>query len=293
MKYKMEWIKNNHNQIQLSLNVWFLNPHHDISNVNSVKPSKFNKEIIHNLYSVLVNYSQLDLFKRLSSEIRLLNKIYSQSRFQIRSFPYLRTLKKLRQLIKKMDKLNMCDLCTQISLTKLSMNELLTALSFESLQWRCLAFIELMYMVIDMSDKLIGQLTQEMTTKVFLHFPVLYTSLASSISMICYEMINKTVDLFCYLRTLDHEKIIQLPTTDEENDYQKPLWNDLPWDDSFKVVIKDLPTIKQQVKPPQTYHPKQNNVDFKITSKPNAQLRGRKQTNLQVKPKTSLDSLGF
>lgn len=289
----MEWIKANERHIQLSLNIWFLNPHHDIMNAVPVKPYKYNKDAISNLSSVLFNYSQLDQFKQLSSEIRLLHKIYTQSRYQIRSFPYIRTLKKLKQSIKKMDNLNICDICSAISMTKLSNNEMLTHLSFESLQWRCLAFIETMFMVIDMSEKLIGQLTQEMTTKVFLHFPVLFTSLASSISMICVDMIGKTVELFCHLRTLDHEKIVQLPTSSEEEGYERPLWNDLPWDDSFVVKIKGIPAVAMPAKPSQQYQLKQNKVDFKITSKPNAQLRGRKQVSTQAKQKTSLDSLGF
>lgn len=281
----MNYIDSNEHLIQFSLNRWFQTPGFNDYNTIDTK-SKTKIENLANLSSILIDFSQLDLFKRLNSEFKLFNRIYIQSRFQIRSFPYMRTLRKLRQALKKFFALSISSKCESIGSIKLTNASLISQQSFESLQWLFLASYELLKEIISQSFNLVEQLTQELSTNVFLHFPVVFISLCSSFTEIGENYKNEIYDTFCKLRTIDYKKLIPFP---ESTNFAPPR---LPWDPSFEVKLETLKFSNAKTQFDFTPKPQIAKIDFKITAKPNIQLRG-KSNNVTKKPKSSFDSLGF
>ena len=278
----MEWMKKNTKEIQQKLNIWFQEQGYAEMNVTSLpKKIQFNSNNLKILSSILYNFSKVDAYTRMNSEFRIFDKLYIQSRFQIRSFPYLRTLRKFRQTLKKFFSLQIKDICETVAATKVMSNSLITQNSFESLQWRFLACYQLLIEIVIDSYYLAELLTQEMTTNVFLHFPVVFFSLCSSISKLADEYRMNVLETFRQLRTIDMKKIIPFQISEQPN------FPELPWDPSFEVPIEGVqivqtPTLKPQIA----------KVDLTINAKPNFQLRG-KPGNITKKPKSSLDSLGF
>lgn len=281
----MIYIDSEERQIQFCINQWFRTPGFNDYDVVDNK-SKTKIENLSSLSSILIDFSQIDLYQRLNSEFKLFNRIYIQSRFQIRSFPYMKTLRKLRQTLKKFFALSIKSTCESIGSIKLTNSSLISQQSFESLQWLFLASYELLKEIIDHSFNLVEHMTQELSTNVFLHFPVVFISLCSSFSEISEEYIKKIIDTFCKLRTIDYKKLIPFP---DGTNFAPPR---LPWDPSFEESIESLKLSNSKPQISFTSKPQIAKLDFKITAKPNTQLRG-KNSNVSKKPKSSFDSLGF
>ena len=129
-------------------------------------------------------------------------------------------------------------------------------------------------------------MTQELSTNVFLHFPIVFISLCSSFSELSEEYSKSVIDTFCKLRTIDYKKIIPFP---ESSNFAPPR---LPWDSSFEVNLEGLNFSNTKSQLELTPKPQIAKIDFKITAKPNIQLRG-KTGNTAKKPKSSFASLGF
>lgn len=280
----MEYLDSNERQIQSSLNLWYQTPGFNEYNVVNLQ-AKDKIEGLQKISSILIDFSQTDFYQRLHSEFKLFNRVYIQSRFQVRSFPYMRTLKKLRQVLKKFFILSINTHCESIASIKLMSTSVISKQSFECLQWLFLASYELLKEIIKHSFDLVEHMTQEMTTNVFLHFPVVFVSLCSSFTEIGDEYKKLVFDTFCKLRTIDYKNLISFP---QGTDFAPPR---LPWDSSLEVNLDNLKLSNKKLLNI-TPKPQITKIDFKITAKPNIQLRGR-ASNVAKKPKSSFDSLGF
>ena len=278
----MEWLEREESGIKRALNQWFLNPDRDQYKTLEIKANRMNLDGLPSLSSCLLSFSQLDVYGRLKSEVKLMDRIYVQSRFQIRSFPYLRTLRKLRQTSKKVFKLSLPEICAEIATTKLTRSHLLTKQSFESLQWRCLALIEVLRDVIVDSEHLVELLTQELSPSVFVHFPIVFISLAASITALSKDYIGELMLLFQRLRTFSQKNVVDFP-----NDASCSGFGDLPFDASLETDLSQIGIVAVTVAKPVV-----EKIDFKLSGRPQTQLRGRSAGPAQ-KPKSSLDSLGF
>ena len=164
---------------------------------------------------------------------------------------------------------------------KLSRTRLLTKEGFDLLQWRCLAVIELLIEAIPVAEHFVSILTQEMHPSVFLHFPVIFISLASSLTSLSREYINHLMLLFCRLRTFSHKQLIHFPPASHQG------FPELPFDTSLEVDLREIGIVEVAAQKPVL-----EAIDFRIVGRPQTQLRGRSAGPVQ-KPKSSLDSLGF
>jgi hypothetical protein len=277
----MDWLTANGRSLRLSLNSWHSNEYRNELKVSPVNPHKVRVDAVPSLSSCLLLFSQLDVCARWQSEFKIFDRVYIQSRFQIRSFPYLASLRKVRQLCKKFITLDLTGVSAGIALTRLSTTQILTNPSFQSLQWRFLAGHALLVEIDAQCKSLVALLTQELSTGVFLHFPVVFISLASSIACLSQEFANEAALVFCTLRTVGHFRLIEFP---EDPTLRFP---ELPWDQSFE---RPLPTAS--VGPLVSVRPVAAKIDFQITGRPQTQLRN-KPAPVQARPKSALDSLGF
>lgn len=281
----MNFVNDHEQEILYAINQWYQIPGIlDFPVINLPKKTMFNALPV--LTTILLEFSQNDSYQRLHSEFKLFDRLYIQSRFQIRSFPYLKTLKKNRQTLKKFFSLSLREKVENIASAKLTNSTLISKQSFESLQWLFLASYELLKQIESQAMNLSEQLTQEMTTNVFLHFPIVFISLAGSFSTICEQYKEICLETFCQLRTIDQQNVIQFPI--DPNCFALP---PLPWDDSFNMKLDGI-VIQQIPKNLATPKPHIAKIDFTISAKPNTQLRG-KISNMGKKPKSALDSLGF
>lgn len=279
----MEWLEREAGKLRHVLNQWFLDPDHDTHKTMEIKANRMNLDALPALSSCLLSFSQLDTYARLKSEVKLMDRVYVQSRFQIRSFPYLRTLRKLRQTSKKIFKLALPDACAEIATTKLTRTHLLTKQAFESLQWRCLAVLEVLRAVIVDAEHLVELLTQEMSPSVFVHFPIVFLSLSASIVSLSKDYIQEVLLLFRRLRTFAHRNVIEFPSDSSKSSN----FASLPFDPCLEVDLSEIGIV-----PVVVVKPSIEKIDFKLSGRPQTQLRGR-STGPAQKPKSSLDSLGF
>ena len=282
----MEWFDQNQSQIYHYLNLWFLNPSNKIISSVSVNPKHMNINSISIISNSLLSLSQNDIFSRFEEEFKLFDRLYVQSQYQIRSFPYLSTLKKLRQSLKKFQTLELLRYSRDIFSSFCSSQHLMTQRSFESLQIRFIACIEILLQVQSFSADLVELLTQELSANVFIHFPIVFISVSSSLSEMSKEIIQITFPVFCTLRTFDQKKIIQFPKDPQYPENSLPL----PWIPEFGVEL-NLPSTPSKPSLPSISKVMPTKIDLKMTAKPISQNR-----NMKVAPKklqSSLGSLGF
>jgi hypothetical protein len=276
----MDWLDQNRSSLRPFLNTWFSS----LSRQPIALPVTLRRPRLDSLSLLqtwLIRFSQLDIALRIKSEFKLFDRIYVQSHHQIRSFPYLPSLRKVRQVAKRFFAVDLNGVCADIATTKLTAVNLLTQQSFESLQWRTLSALELLSELALQSENLIAHLTQEMSVPVFVHFPVAFISLSASLAFLSREYKSDVWMLFSRLRTLDRDRAIDFP---EDLDAEVP---ELPWDPSFEVK-------RESISPAAAAIPKPGiaKIDFQIEGKPMTQLRGKPPTGTQ-KPKSSLDRFGF
>jgi hypothetical protein len=275
----MEWLEINRASLRVALNAWFAVEEGGTTALPvAVRRPRVGSLPV--LQSWLIHFSQLDVALRLKSEFKLFDRIYVQSRHQIRSFPYLPALRKVRQIAKRLIAIDLGAACADVATTKLAPSSLVTRQSFQSLQWRALAAFELCHELSSVSENLIAHLTQELSVPVFIHFPVAFLSLSASLSSLSGEYVKDIFVLFSRLRTLDHVAAIDFP---EDPACEMP---ELPWDPSFEVPLEGVVAAAPAARPAIA------KLDFHIDAKPIAQLRGKPPPTTQ-KPKSSLDSLGF
>jgi hypothetical protein len=226
------------------------------------------------LQSSLLRFSQVDVVLRFTSEFKLLDRLYIQSQHQIRSYDYLPSLRKVRQLSKRILSLDVSGVCADVAVTKLSPASVLTRQSFESLQWRFLAAIKLLADLAAACGFLIARLTQEMSVRVFLHFPVAFLGLAA----LSEDFTTSLFGTFRELRTFDKFALVDFPED------ERPHFPGLPSDAAFEVEMPEVAAAVPK-RPPAKF-------DIEITGKPMGHLRTKAAGPIQ-KPKSSLDSLGF
>lgn len=278
----IEWIKSSGSYLQRSVNVWFTDPGHNDRKTIEIRANRTKLDFLPQLSSCLLVFSNLDSYVRLNAEFRLFDKTYVQSRFQIRSFPYLRTLKKMRKMVKRLLALNIPEICSEIATTKLTRTHLLSKQSFESLQWRCVAAILLAQEITTDAGHLVELLTQELHPSVFTHFPIVFISLSASIVSIVGEWSNELFLLFRRLRTFSMKEYIAFP---DDPDMKFP---ELPTDASLEANLAEIGVVAIQA----PKKPVVEKIDFKLSGRPQTQLRGR-PVGIAQKPKSALDSLGF
>lgn len=278
----MDFLQKNKQKIQQSINKWYEVFDQVGMKTQQVNYKRTNLDGLSYLRSSLLELSQYDGFSRFQSEFKLINRLYVQSKYQIRSFPYLSTFRKFRQVLKKIDALAIAEKCANASISACQSQSLMTKESFHSLQWMCLAVYELLEMVEEHAMNLTELLTQELHPSIFLHFPIIYISIASSLSSIAEEIRPKIFQMFLKLRTIETRNLIDFP---DDGFSGIP---SLPWDPAFEVNLDNYDKqINLNLKP----KPLVQKIDFKITQKPNTQLRGK--STVSSKPKSALDALGF
>ena len=280
----MEWFIQHQAEIYHLLNLWFLSPSKGIIGAPiNTKHVNFNSISI--ISQSLLHLAQNDIFHRFENEFKLFDRLYVQSQFQIRSFPYLPTLRKLRQSLKKFQKFELCKFCTDIFSNFCSPQRLITQNSFESLQFRFIGSLVFLLQIQSLSADLVELLTEEISANVFIHFPIVFISLSSTISEMSKEMITNIFSVFCTLRTFDEKKIFQFPKDTQSPEYYLPL----PWIPEFEVELNlPKPTLSPPIPIPISTSTK---IDLKITGKPISQNRNIK--GITKKPKSTLGSLGF
>jgi hypothetical protein len=275
----MDWLEVNRDGLRAALNTWFSAQ----DGAPAALPPTARRPRVGSLpvlQSWLLHFSQLDVALRLKSEFKLFDRIYVQSRHQIRSFPYLPSLRKVRQIAKRLFAIDVGGACADVATTKLAPTSLVTRQSFRSLQWRALAAVELCRELSSVSENLIAHLTQELSVPVFVHFPVAFLSLSASLASLSGDYAKDALLLFSRLRTLDRAAAIDFP----EDPAREP--PELPWDPSFEVPLDGVAAAAPAAKVAIA------KLDFRIEAKPVAQLRGKPPPAAQ-KPKSSLESLGF
>lgn len=277
----MERLISQKNVLRVSLNKWYTDISRDTIETAKIDFKKPPLQQLNYLTKLILDFSHDEpLYNTIKSESDLMNKIFATSRHQIRSFKYISTLKKLRQTLGKIQKLNLKDSFYNIATSACSFEKLMTKKTFHSVQWRLIALFQLLIEIQDVSANLVELLTEEMTTSVFLHYPVAYTSLASSLSKMSKEYAVKTIALLSKFRTMEHKNF--LPFQNSENDFPP-----LPWYDEF-ITTLDVESAIEPVEIPMANLKKLNismNIKPAITAKPNKPAGS--------KPKTSFSGLGF
>jgi hypothetical protein len=211
---------------------------------------------------------------RFKGEFKLFDRLYIYSQHQIRSYSYLPSVRKVRQISKRILSLDVSGVCADVSVTKLSPASMLTRQSFDSLQWRFLAVMELLSDLAAVCRFLVERLTQEMSVPVFLHFPVAFLALSASIAALSEEFTNSLFGTFCELRTFHKLCLVEFP---EDG---RPNFPELPWDPAFEVQLPGVAV------------PRPPAAKIEITEKMTTHFRNKPAEGAQ-KPKSFLDSPGF
>lgn len=270
-----------HRLLRLSLNKWYQNEKRDTIETGACPLKREPTQQLTYITNLLLHFSQENLFSRLKSEYILLNKIFNTARHQIRSFMYVATLKKLKQTIRKLFNLKLAETCSSFALGGCTFTKLMTKSTLASIEWRMIAAIELVNDIHQDSANLIELLTEEMTTSVFLHYPIAFTSLGSSITSIAEELQTKIFDLFKKFRTMEQTNFIPFPDGEDPT-----IFPSLPWNDDFKVQL-EVSAAEKPIK----ISPTINKLNLTASVKPSAGLRGKPKT--AGKPKSALSNLGF
>ncbi|EAX88449.1 hypothetical protein TVAG_331650 [Trichomonas vaginalis G3] len=277
----MEYLISQKNVLRISINKWFTDPNRDNIETARIEFKKPPLQQLNYLTKLLLEFSHDEpLFNTIKSESDLMNKIFSTSRYQIRSFKYVSTLKKLRQSLNKIKKLNIKDNFYSIATSACSVEKLMNKKTFHSVQWRLIALFNILIDVQDISANLVELLTEEMTTSVFLHYPVAYTSLASSLTKMSKDFTLKIANLICKFRTMENNKFLPFQAGDSD-------FPPLPWNDTF-ITTLDVESAIEPVEIPQN-NLKKLNISMSI--KPTISAKHNKPAG--SKPKTSFSGLGF
>ena len=280
----MEFLNSNSQIIQIRSNIWYQNPNKDLIEgfkINNFKNLNNNLNYLTNSLTILL---QDNLITRIKSEFILYNKILNTSRYQIRSYKYLSLIKKFKQLIKKLLNLNINENISKFLHENCSINKLIDLNSLHSIQWRILSAILLTKEIELYSKFLVERLTQELTLTVFLHYPIAFISLSSSLSNLScsYQLI--LFNLFCKLITFEKKKILPFPINEIDN---FPL---IPFDETLIIEtslnLDQLNLIDNN---------KQNisKINLSLNLKPSVNQRNNNSKIINKQPISALSNLGF
>ena len=279
----MEWIDIHEKDLRIQINKWFLAPEKDTINTGKSGLWKPPVQQLNYLTNLFLNFSSNSFDAELKSETLLFKKIFNTSRHQIRSFLYVPTLKKLRSSLQRINTLQINEKFSSIAISACSNEKLISQNTLHSYEWRLLALYQLLLEIERNAENLVELLTEEMTSSLFLHYPVAYTAISSSIASICKNYRKETFQLFAILRTMEKTKFLPFPKSEKED-----VFPPMPWDDSMLVKLQmegadEAPAIPQQ--------PKLKKLDLKISVKPTGNLKPR----IDNKPKKAslFDNLGF
>ena len=279
----MEWIDIHEKDLRIQINKWFLAPEKDTINTGKSGLWKPPVQQLNYLTNLFLNFSSNSFDAELKSETLLFKKIFNTSRHQIRSFLYVPTLKKLRSSLQRINTLQINEKFSSIAISACSNEKLISQDTLHSYEWRLLALYQLLLEIERNAENLVELLTEEMTSSLFLHYPVAYTAISSSIASICKNYRKETFQLFAILRTMEKTKFLPFPKSEKED-----VFPPMPWDDSILVKLQmegadEAPAISQQ--------PKLKKLDLKISVKPTGNLKPR----IDNKPKKAslFDNLGF
>lgn len=277
----MEWYESHTASIRLAINRWSGNPLKDTLQCGAVELKRYQALNITKLSTHFITFADDSLFNRFKAEHRMLNKVFNTSRDQIRSFIYVRALKKLRQVLNKIVSLNLPGYYKNVATEFCSSQRLITSSSLHSLTWRTMAALELCYDVRKYSMFLTEYASEEMTSKLFLHYPMAFVSLAASLSSICLQLRPLLFQEILILIEIDRNKGIPLPQ--DEDPF--PI---LPNDPSLTTSLEFLGDIVPIA--PQSQGPEK--LDIQFSSKPMVHLR-KTAVATAPKRKSKLEGLGF
>jgi len=276
----MEYLDQNSKINQIRINQWNCLEGKDQVKGSVLSLRKIPSEQISSLSQLFIGLSQDNSIIRLKSEFKLLEKIFNTARYQIRSFTYVSSIKKFKQLVKRFINLKIPEILSSLALECCSSYKLMTLSTFRSLQWRLLAGYEMIKEIEKQCHYFIELATQEMTTSIFLHYPIAFVSVSSSISCLSKEIKSKILSLFMNCRTYEMKSMLPFPNDNEI------VFPQLPSDPSLivdKIVVDSSRTTIEK--------PIISKIDISNSIKPSANQRDTMK--ITQKPKSSLASLGF
>lgn len=284
----MEWLDSQEKQLRQALNSWFSAPDRDqvvVGKSNLWRPPVKQLDYLTKLF---LDFSSNEFHAKLSSEELLLKKIFTTSRHQIRSFIYVSTLKKFRRSISKINNLKIPETFSSAALSACTNEKLMSLQTLHSYEWRLIALYQLLLDVERNGANLVELITEEMTASLFLHYPIAYTSMCSSIAVICKNYRESCFDLLCKFRTMEKASFLPFPSIDTA--YEPPA---VPWNDCMNVKLEVDAVSKEEIK--QNVQKQQATIK-KLDIKVNVKATGAPiKAKVNAKPKKSgiFGSLGF